>query len=110
MQAELDRINSIAEFWRNTKSPDPNQVLEAHRTLTGLLVYLEAQRSEFKKKYESIIFDKKCEGGSVASATNYAETQVPELYLLRRIMEAAYEMSGSMRTYISFLKHEKENP
>jgi len=103
----LEDVNKIAAWWKDTQSPDPHTTLEAHRKLTGVLVFLETLRSEYKKKFEKIIFIKTGEGDSVARATNKAETEVSELYLLRRAMYASYEMSGSMRTYISFLKMEK---
>ena len=103
----LEGVNKIAAWWKDTQSPDPHTTLEAHRKLTGTILFLEVIRAEYKKKFEEIIFIKTGEGDSVARATNKAETEVSELYLYRRVMDASYEMSGSMRTYISFLKMEK---
>ena len=45
--------------------------------------------------------------GSVAAATIEANKEVPELYLLRRIMNAAYRVTDSMRSNISTINKEK---
>ncbi len=74
------------------------------------LFYLENERSNFKKQYEIKVFDltsnKKM---TVARAINLAEVDIPELYMLRRIMDSAYRCSDAIRTNISFLKSEKRN-
>lgn len=74
------------------------------------LFYLESERAIFKKKYENRIYelttDKKM---TVARAINFAEVDIPELYLLRRIMDSGYRVSDAIRTNISFLKSEKRN-
>ena len=46
---------------------------------------------------------------TVARAVNFAEVEVPELYLLRRIMDAGIRCQDSIRTHISFIKFEKRN-
>lgn len=74
------------------------------------LFYLETERANFKKTYEMRVFDlttnKKM---TVARAINFAEVDVPELYLLRRIMDSGYRVSDAIRTNISFLKYERSN-
>lgn len=74
------------------------------------LFYLETERANFKKAYEMKVFDlttnKKM---TVARAINFAEVDVPELYLLRRIMDSGYRISDAIRTNISFLKYERSN-
>jgi hypothetical protein len=46
---------------------------------------------------------------TVARAINFAEVDVPELYMLRRLLDSGYRCSDSIRTHISFLKLEKRN-
>jgi hypothetical protein len=46
-------------------------------------------------------------GLSVARAENEAHVKVPEMYLLRRVMDAGYEVIGAIRTNISYLKSER---
>lgn len=74
------------------------------------LFYLESERAKFKKQYEKRIYelttDKKM---TVSRAVNFAEVEVPELYLLRRIMDSGYRISDAIRTNISFLKNERNN-
>jgi len=74
------------------------------------LFYLETERSNFKKQFEKRVYelttDKKM---TVARALNFAENEVPELYMLRRIMDSGYRISDAIRTNISFLKNERNN-
>ena len=103
----LEITNNVANWWIDTKQPDPHTTLEAHRRLTGALFFLESIRSECKKKFDAARFNAIESNQSVSAAQATAEKEVPELYMLRRMMDAGYEMSGSMRTYISFMKMEK---
>ena len=45
---------------------------------------------------------------TVARAINFAEVEVPELYLMRRIMDRASNCCEAIRTHISFKKYEKK--
>lgn len=103
-----NQINEIADWWMNTKNPPPELVINARRKLTGILYFLEGERSQFHQRYEKIIFERKNEK-SVNAAQNDANHEVPELYLLRRIMDAAYEISAAMASYVSYMKTERLN-
>jgi len=43
-------------------------------------------------------------GDSVSRAENTAHVQVPEMYLLRRVMDSAYTCCDAIRTQISWIK------
>jgi len=46
---------------------------------------------------------------TVSRAVNIAEVEVKEMYLIRRISDAAYRNCDAIRTNISFLKNERNN-
>lgn len=104
----INEINEIALLWKTVEKPTPERVLKGRQKLTGLLVYLENQRAYYHDEYEKIIFNRK-EGVSVNAAQNEAHVKVPQLYLLRRVMEAAYEMSQAMASYVSYMKLERQH-
>ena len=45
--------------------------------------------------------------GSVAASKIRADEQVPEIYMLRRVMNAAYRVADAMRSNISYIKKEQ---
>ncbi len=79
------------------------------KTLTSNLYYLEAERANYHNKFQSIIHKLTKEGKSVSRAENEAHVQVPEMYLLRRTLDAAYRCADAIRTNISYMKNEKRN-
>jgi len=109
MNESLQAIERVADWYKNAKGASPEQLLEALRVVTSHLFTLETERANYHKLYEDIIFDKTKDGDSVARATNAAEVEVPELYMLRRIMEASYKMADAIRSQISYLKHEQSH-
>jgi hypothetical protein len=72
--------------------------------MTIILSQLEHERNEAHTKHNGIIFNY---DGAVNRAVNQANHDVPELYLLRRIMEAGYEIVGAIRSNISSLNREQ---
>lgn len=109
MATVLDRISDIIREYRQSdviKEQNGAQLNDWLKDLSGYLYYLEKERSEYHKRFEKIIYDKVSEGYSVARAENIANVQVPEMYLLRHVMDAAYRVCDAMRTNISYIKHE----
>lgn len=86
---------------------DGESMSQILQKLTVTLFYLETERAGFKKQFEQIVYDLTSDKMSVARALNIAETKVPELYLLRRVMDSAYRVCDAIRTNISFLKNER---
>ncbi len=111
MIESLEVIRGIIEWLKDplNKGADPGYLLDLLRGLSAHLYTLEECRADYHKKYEEIIFNEVKKGKSVNQAKNLAETKVPELYMLRRIMEAAYRNVDAIRTTISYKKYEIES-
>ena len=109
-EKELENLAMYIQSYEDTSLNDGESLNELLQKINVTLFYLEKERASFKKQYENRIFelttDKKM---TVARAVNFAEVEVSELYLLRRIMDSAYRVSDAIRTNISFLKSEKRN-
>lgn len=106
----LENLTSYIQAYDDVSLNDGESLNFLLQKINTTLFYLENERSVFKKKYEQRIYelttDKKM---TVSRAVNFAEVEVPELYLLRRIMDSGYRCSDAIRTNISFLKSEKRN-
>lgn len=108
MKESLEQITKIIEWLKDPKNKDASiaYLTELLRGITGHLYTLEQYRSQYHDQYEKIVFKLVKEGSTVARATNEANVLVPEMYMLRRVMEAAYANVDSLRTIISFKKQE----
>ena len=106
----LENLTSYIQAYDDVSLNDGENLNYLLQKINTTLFYLENERSIFKKQYEMKVFDlttnKKM---TVARAVNFAEVDVPELYMLRRIMDSGYRISDAIRTNISFLKSEKRN-
>ena len=109
-EQSLEKLTSYIQAYDDVSLNDGESLNFLLQKINTTLFYLESERAIFKKKYENRIYelttDKKM---TVARSINFAEVEVPELYLLRRIMDSAYRCSDAIRTNISFLKSEKRN-
>jgi hypothetical protein len=106
----LSDLTEYIQAYDDTAQNDGETLNYLLKKISVTLAYLETERANFKKAYELRIFDlttnKKM---TVARAVNFAEVDVPELYLLRRIMDSGYRILDAIRTNISFLKHERNH-
>lgn len=109
MQESLDEITKCIDWYKTAKNTDPHKLVEILRVISSHLYTLETYRSEYKKEYESLIFDLTNDGYTVARATNEAETRIPQLYMLRRIIEASSRVCDAIRTQVSLAKQEMTN-
>ena len=109
-EKELENLAMYIQSYEDTSLNDGEALNELLQKINVTLFYLEKERANFKKQYEMRIFelttDKKM---TVARAVNFAEVEVPELYLMRRIMDRASNCCEAIRTHISFIKYEKRN-
>jgi len=106
MEKVLKEISEIIQQYNKMISIDGGTLNLMIKQLSTRLYYLETERAEYHKKFQGIIFKLTQEGKSVSRAENQAHVEVPEMYLLRRIMDAGYRVTDAMRTNISYLKHE----
>jgi len=105
----LDHISSEIKRYRELKELNGEVLTEILQQVTGTLFYLEKERANYHAAWQSKVHTLVLEGKSVARAENEAHVQVPEMYMLRRIMDSAYEVVGAIRTNISFLKSQINN-
>jgi len=109
-ETTLENLTSFIQAYDDISLNDGENLNYLLQKINTTLFYLESERAIFKKQYEKRIYelttDKKM---TVSRAVNFAEVEVPELYMLRRIMDSAYRCSDAIRTNISFLKNERNN-
>lgn len=100
----LNHLSDQIKLYRETDTEDGNTLVEILKQITATLFYLEKERAQYHNQYQSIISLMVAEGSTVSRAENQANVSVPELYLLRRVMDSAYEVVGAIRTNISWIK------
>lgn len=104
METHLSNITILIETYRDLSAPDAKSVSGLLKELSSELFFLEKHRSDYEKKHTALMYN---HTGSVSSAKIKADFEVPELYMLRRIMNAAYKVADSMRSNISTLNKER---
>lgn len=111
MEDSLNEIISIIDEYNKAElTKQTGNLLNAYlQSLTTNLFYLEIIRSDYHKRCEKLIFDLTRGDWTNAKATNRANAEYPELYLLRRVMTSAYKVVESIRTNISYIKQEMSN-
>lgn len=77
------------------------------KDLSANLFYLEKYRDDYSRKFNTIMHLNISQGNAVSKAEIIAKEQVPELYMLRRLMTSGYKVVEAIRSNISFLKNEK---
>lgn len=107
MNEALNHITNQIKLYRQCDVMDGEQLIKILQQITATLYYLETERSKYHDKFQTIINNKVLSGSTVARAENDAHIEVPEMYMLRHIMNSAYEVVGAIRTQISWLKSEK---
>ncbi len=73
------------------------------RELSANNYHLSKLNIEYHQLYNAVMYKHK---GSVSSGKILAEEQVPELRIIRKIMEATDQVIWSMRSEISIIKNE----
>ena len=102
----LKDITAIIETYHSLelKTDEGMTYSKLLKDLTSNLFYLEKFRSEYYNQHNQIMFEFK---GSVSASKIKADEQVPEIYMLRRVMNAAYRVVDAMRSNISYIKKEQ---
>jgi hypothetical protein len=105
-QKQIDDLNQYVKEYYNCNLQDGNQLSKLIQKITGLLYYLETERSSTHDLFETKVFNLVKDGSTVSRAINEAHVSYPEMYKLRRIMDGGYRVVDAIRTNISFLKAE----
>lgn len=106
---ELEKLNVYINEYYKCNRQDGETLLMLLQKITALLYYLESVRSQIHDAYENKVFELVREGQSVARAVNEANVTYPQMYQLRRMMDASYRVADAIRTNISYLKNERQN-
>ncbi len=104
MEEILNKITSIIETYESGVWVSADNLRVMLRELTANNYYLTKYNIEYFQKFNAIQYKHK---GSVASGKILAEEQVPELRIIRKIMEATENVMWSMKSELSIIKNEK---
>jgi hypothetical protein len=103
MQEILQKITNLIETYESGVWVSAENLRVMLRELTANNYYLTKHNIEYFQKYNAIQYKHK---GSVSSGKVLAEEQVPELRMIRKIMEATDNVIWSMRSELSIIKKE----
>ena len=104
MEEILNKITAIIETYESGVWVSADNLRVMLRELTANNYYLTKYNIEYFQKYNAIQYKHK---GSVASGKILAEEQIPELRIIRKIMEATENVMWSMKSELSIIKNEK---
>ena len=102
-------ITVIIEDYNTSDGHHQQGLLDMARALAANLFFLEKHRADVHKKFEGFKHTLITGGSTIGKADNSANFTHPELYMLRRIMEAGYKNLDIMRSEISWLRAEMNN-
>ncbi|WP_431129650.1 hypothetical protein [Flagellimonas flava] len=103
MQEVLDKISSIIDTYEGGEWKSKDSLREMLRELTSSNYHLTKFNIEAYQEHNTVQFKHK---GSVASGKILADEKVPELRMIRKIMEAVDHVIWSMRSELSIIKKE----
>jgi len=103
MEEILQKITNLIETYESGVWVSAENLRVMLRELTANNYYLTKYNIEYFQKYNAIQYKHK---GSVSSGKVLAEEQVPELRMIRKIMEATDNVIWSMRSELSIIKNE----
>ena len=106
MVKALEHITKHIKEYRETEILNGEQLNTHLQQITATLYYLETHRSKIHEQWQKTVYKMVESGQSVSRAENQAHVVHPEMYMLRRVMDSAYETVGAIRTNISYLKAE----
>lgn len=105
----VDKMERLVNTYHTMKELDGHTLSIILKDFVSALFYLETVRAEVHYIYHKRLVELTDEQGL---AYNRAQSQtaidVPDMYRLRRLMDAGYEVVGAIRTNISLLKQEMQ--
>jgi len=104
MEEILTKITAIIETYESGVWVSADNLRVMLRELTANNYYLTKHNIEYFQKYNAIQYKHK---GSVSAGKILAEEQVPELRMIRKIMEATENVMWSMKSELSIIKNDK---
>lgn len=109
LEKALDHVAYYIKQYRELDPNDGDGMVECLQQITATLHYLEGERAKYHEQWQSIVHTQVLSGDSVSRAENKAHVEVPEMYLLRRIMDSAYTTCEAIRSQLSWIKQGLNN-
>jgi hypothetical protein len=106
MNQIVEAITFIIEGFNATTDHHPEGLLTMGNNLASNMFFLEKYRAEAHKAFESTIYSLKNQGEKVNAATNTANVKHPELYMLRRLIDAAERVHIQISIQLKWLHAE----
>ena len=103
MELILNKVNDIIESYEGGAWKSVEDLRVMQRQLTSCNYHLSKYNIEYFQQYNAIQFNYK---GSVSAGKIEAEQKIPELRMVRKIMEAIENIMWSMRSELSIIKKE----
>jgi hypothetical protein len=103
MEEILKKISDLIETYESGTWQSVENLRIMQRELTSYNYYLTKHNIEYFQKFNAVQYKHK---GSVSAGKILAEEQVPELRMIRKIMESVDNVMWSMRSEISIIKKE----
>lgn len=103
LDTSLRLVTRAIEEYEGNTTITGDQICEHLQVISSHLFFLEVFRSDYHSKWNNIMYNFQ---GAVSRAEIEANEQVPELYMLRRILGAANKTMDAMRSQLSAMKHE----
>ena len=104
MEAILKKITDLVETYESGTWVSADNLRGMLRELSANYYYLTKLNIEAYQQHNAIQFK---HNGSVASGAILADTEVPELRMSRKILEATQNVLWSMRSELSIIKNEQ---
>jgi hypothetical protein len=99
----LEKVDLIIETYESGTYLSLENLQKSHRILVGLNYRLTIFNIDYFQNHNTIMYEFK---GSAAKGKVFADEAVPEIRMLRKIMEAIDNVVWSMRSEISIIKKE----
>ncbi len=109
LQSQIDFLDACIEIYNSLGPLDGEGLVNILQKITASLYFIEDERSKYHDKFQNVIHKLVLEKKSVNRAENEAHVLIPELYMLRHKMDAAYRCVDSIRSKISWIKQERNS-
>lgn len=96
----LDTIRQIVERYQSGEYLDEGTLKDLHRQLSANLYYLNEFRVDFKNQWDKEYM--LCQEKTHAARERFADRQVPELYLCRKLCMAGQDVLISMSLNLKY--------
>ena len=100
----LDNINNAVDKYNELPLFEVKELAEILRELVSNLFYLEKHRIRAYNEWHEVYFT--CKQTTNAGKEKWADNQIQDLYMIRRLMTSAYKIVEAIRSQIGIYKKE----